>query len=109
MNPRVFATIGLRLIGFWLILESFLYAFSSFYRPFSSFGSLPLGVHRRSYDGGNAISIDLANVSLHDAYYVIYQYAPWLMGSITGFCAGGLLMFLSRPLARIFVRNLDNL
>ena len=102
MNARTTAAVGLRLIGLWLVLESILSLFYSFFGPFGPFAPLPLGAHRRYYDGG--ASVDL---NLHDTYYVITHFTPVFFGIIPGFAVGCILLTFSKPFSRLLARNLQ--
>jgi hypothetical protein len=103
MNARTAATLGLRLIGLWIALESFLSFVASIANPLSPFAQLP-GVHRRFYNGGLT-----ADYYLHDTYYVVRSFASPLAGSFLGFILGILLMLFSRRLSRLFTRNLEDI
>ena len=103
MNARTTAAVGLRLIGFWLVLESVLSMSYSLFGPFGLFAPLPLGAHRRYYDAG--ASVDL---NLHETYYVITHSTAFLVGIIPGFAVGCILLTFSKPLARLLAHNLQD-
>jgi hypothetical protein len=105
VTPKVVATIGLRIAGVWMILESFCVTVAM---PFAS-GYLPymaLGMHRRWYDGGNATAAT-SDFYFHDVYYMFAHSVPGLPAVAIRFVVGLVLIFASKPLARLVARNLD--
>lgn len=102
MTPRAAAAVGLRVIGVWLLLEA---AFGAFSVHRAMMSGMP-GVHRRFYDG-MTVAASTADLYLHDAYYVVSHFAPGVVDVGLRLAAGLLLLFASKPLARLVSRKLD--
>ena len=103
MNSQNAAAIGLRLMGVWLVLESFLTLLYRLFGPAGPFASLPLGAHRRVFEASGAPSPD---IDLHTTLYLALHYPPFLVGIVPGLVTGCLLLIFSKPLGRLLARNL---
>ena len=98
MSARTAATVGVRVIALWLILESIL-------SVFPIFGAMPLGMHRRYQDG---LSFSSADFYLHDTYYVIVHYTPMLTALLPSLLVGVLLLTFSKRVASLLIRGLPD-
>jgi len=106
MTPRTVATIGLRLLAFWLFLEAFFSLVSVFFLHREIMEGRP-GVHRRYYDGGQQIADGGLHFYLHNSYYVASQFAPALVGVGLRFATGLVLLIAARPVAGIISRGVE--
>lgn len=106
MTPRAFAAVGLRLIGVWFLLEAAFGSFSMFLMHRELMAGMP-GVHRRYYGSEQEVAMPKPDFYLHDSYYVVSRFAPGFTGIGLRLAAGVILLFASRPLARLISRKLD--
>ncbi len=106
MSSRAFAVIVLRLIGVWFLFEALFGLVRVLFFHQELMAGMA-GVHRRWYSGSSQSLAFTPDLSLQDAYYVVSHFAPGLVDASLRLIAGGVLMFCSRPLARLLARNVD--
>src|ERR1700749_3772358 len=105
MTPKAFATIMVRILGVWLLLEAFFGLVSVWLLYCDITGSA--GVHRRYYDGGQQIADGGLHFLLHTTYYTASQFAPSLVSIGIRVVFGVVLVLASKPMARFFSRGVE--
>src|ERR1700677_3938346 len=107
MTPRTVATIGLRILAIWVLLEALFGFVSIIFLHREMMAGFP-GIHRRYYDGGQHIADGGLYFYLHDTYYIASQFAPFLVGVGLRLAAGLILLLASKGIARIVSRRLES-
>src|SRR5918997_1094729 len=107
MTPRATAAVLLRVVGLWLIIQSALDGFNVVLAHRAGMAGSP-STNWTSYDPTSTQSTT-TDFYLHDTYYVFAHSPPAVIRCGLCLAFGLVLIFASKPLARLVAHNVENI